>query len=64
MGEVDKHHWGLPDPSAAGGDEAAIRSAFMKVIDRIEDKVDEWLRECEASMCADMNLGGPRSGHF
>ena len=48
MGEVEKHHWGLPDPSRVEGDEAAIRSAFMTVIDRIEDKVDEWLRECAA----------------
>ena len=46
MGEVDKHHWGLPDPSRAEGDEAAVRSAFMAVIDRIENKVDEWV--CEA----------------
>ena len=44
MGEVEKIHWGLPDPSRVVGDEAAIRSAFMAVIDRIESKVDEWLR--------------------
>ena len=48
MGEVDKHHWGLPDPSRAEGGEAAIRSAFMAVIDRIESKVDEWVREIES----------------
>ena len=48
MGEVDKHHWGLPDPSRAEGDEAAVRSAFMAVIDRIENKVDEWLRESQS----------------
>ena len=48
MGEIEKHHWGLPDPSQVEGDEAAIRSAFMTVIDRIEDKVDEWWRECGA----------------
>lgn len=47
MGEVEKHHWGLPDPSRAEGDEAAIRSAFMAVIDRIENKVDEWVRESQ-----------------
>ena len=44
MGEVEKIHWGLPDPSRVVGDEPAIRSAFMAVIDRIENKVDEWLR--------------------
>ena len=48
MGEVDKHHWGLPDPSRAEGDAAAIRNAFMAVIDRIENKVDEWVRESES----------------
>ena len=45
MGEVEKHHWGLPDPSRAEGSAAAIRSAFMAVIDRIENKVDKWVRE-------------------
>ena len=49
MGEVDKHHWGLPDPSRIEGDEVAIRSAFMAVIDRIEAKVDEWMREARNS---------------
>ena len=49
MGEVDKHHWGLPDPSRIEGDEAAIRSAFMAVIDRIEAKVDEWARDAQGS---------------
>ena len=48
MGEIDKHHWGLPDPSLAEGDAATIRSAFMTVIDRIENKVDEWVREIES----------------
>ena len=48
MGEVEKHHWGLPDPSKIEGDEVAIRSAFMSVIDRIENKVDEWVRETQS----------------
>ena len=48
LGQIDKHHWGLPDPSRAGGDAATIRSAFMAVIDRIESKVDEWVREIES----------------
>ena len=47
MGEVDKIHWGLPDPSRVEGDEEAARSAFLAVIDRIENKVDEWLREIQ-----------------
>ena len=49
MGEVDKQHWGLPDPSRIEGDEAGIRPAFMTVIDRIEAKVDEWAREAQVS---------------
>ena len=48
MGEVEKHHWGLPDPSRAEGSAADIRSAFMAVIDRVENKVDEWVREIES----------------
>ena len=47
MGEVEKHHWGLPDPSRVEGDDEVIRSAFMAVIDRIENKVDEWVRESQ-----------------
>jgi arsenate reductase len=45
MGEVEKIHWGLPDPSRVEGSDAGIEAAFMSVIDRIEDKVDSWLRE-------------------
>ena len=48
MGEVEKYHWGLPDPSRVEGDNEAIRSAFMAVIDRIENKVDEWVRESQS----------------
>ena len=47
MGEVEKIHWGLPDPSRVEGDEEAVRSAFLAVIDRIENTVDEWLREIQ-----------------
>ena len=48
MGEVEKVHWGLPDPSRVEGDDQAIRSAFMAVIDRIEQKVDKWVRETQS----------------
>ena len=48
MGEVEKHHWGLPDPSRVEGDDEVIRSAFMAVIDRIENKVDEWVLEAQS----------------
>ncbi|MDB2689007.1 arsenate reductase ArsC [Luminiphilus sp.] len=43
MGNVEKWHWGLPDPSGVEGDGEVIRDAFMSVIDRIEGKVDEWM---------------------
>lgn len=45
IGDVQKVHWGLPDPSRAEGSDEVIRAAFMAVIDRIESKVDEWARE-------------------
>ena len=48
MGEVEKVHWGLPDPSRVEGDGQAIRSAFMAVIDCIEHKVDGWVREIQS----------------
>ena len=44
-GDVERMHWGLPDPSIIEGNEAAIRSAFMLVIDRIEAKIDDWMSE-------------------
>ena len=45
MSDVEKLHWGLPDPSRVDGDDEAVRAAFMAVIDRIELKVDEWMGE-------------------
>ena len=45
IGDVQKVHWGLPDPSRAEGSDEVIRAAFMAVIDRIESRVDEWARE-------------------
>jgi arsenate reductase len=45
MSDVEKMHWGLPDPSRVDGDDETVRAAFMAVIDRIELKVDEWMGE-------------------
>ena len=45
MSDVEKVHWGLPDPSRVDGDDETVRAAFMSVIDRIELKVDEWIGE-------------------
>ena len=49
MDEVEKHHWGLSDPSRIEGDDAVIRNAFMAVIDLIESKVDQWTHEARGS---------------
>ena len=48
MSDVEKVHWGLPDPSRVNGDDETVRAAFMAVIDRIERKVDEWMGEVHA----------------
>ena len=48
MSDVEKVHWGLPDPSRVDGDDETVRAAFMAVIDRIELKVDEWIGEVRA----------------
>jgi arsenate reductase len=48
MSDVEKMHWGLPDPSRVDGDDETVRAAFMSVIDRIELKVDEWVGELRA----------------
>ena len=48
MSDVEKVHWGLPDPSRVDGDDETVRAAFMAVIDRIELKVDEWMGEVRA----------------
>ena len=48
MSDVEKVHWGLPDPSRVDGDDETVRAAVMAVIDRIELKVDEWMGEVHA----------------
>jgi len=48
MSDVEKVHWGLPDPSRVDGDDETVRAAFMFVIDQIELKVDEWMGEVRA----------------
>ena len=34
-------HWGLPDPSAALGDDAARREAFATVCDQLEQRISQ-----------------------
>ena len=48
MSNVEKVHWGLPDPSRVDGDDETVRAAFMSVIDQIELKVDKWMGEVRA----------------
>ena len=48
MSNVEKVHWGLPDPSRVDGHDETVRAAFMSVIDQIELKVDEWMGEVRA----------------
>ena len=50
--DVEKLHWSLIDPSRVDGDKEAIRDAFMVVIDLIENRVDEWLREIRLRLLA------------
>lgn len=34
-------HWGLPNPVAAEGDDAAVRQAFERVCDRLEKRISQ-----------------------
>jgi arsenate reductase len=44
LGQSEKVHWGLPDPSALEGDEAARRNAFLHTIDTLEHRLTTVLR--------------------
>ena len=35
LGDAEKVHWGLSDPSAVAGPESAVRAAFMHTIDEL-----------------------------
>ena len=48
MSDVEKVHWGLPDPSRVNGDDETVRAAFMALLDRIERQVEEWMGEVHA----------------
>jgi len=49
FGDTLKVHWGLPDPSKLEGSEAAIRDAFISVMQTIEQRIHKLL---------DLNLEG------
>ena len=39
MSDAPRAHWGMPDPSRAKGDEAAIEAAFYSVMDALESQL-------------------------
>ena len=39
MSDARRAHWGMPDPSRATGDEAAIEAAFYSVMDALESQL-------------------------
>ena len=63
IGEFERMHWGLPDPSIINGDDGAIRTAFMLLIDRIEAKIDDWINEAQSESILVLTLSrGVRRG--
>lgn len=46
--EHRKLHWSFPDPAAAQGDEADMRSAFEDVFTAIRARIDDFLAEDQA----------------
>ena len=45
MSDAPRAHWGMPDPSKAAGDAAAIESAFFTVMDALESQLVALKRE-------------------
>ena len=43
LGKAGQHHWPLPDPAAAAGDEAVIQQAFRTTRDEIRRRLQEFL---------------------
>ncbi|MEQ6885454.1 arsenate reductase ArsC [Salicola sp. Rm-C-2C1-2] len=41
---TDKHHWALPDPARAQGDDATVMTEFRRVRDDIEQRVQALLK--------------------
>jgi arsenate reductase len=44
-GKVQRIHWSLPDPSAAGGTEDEKLAVFRAVRDQIVDRLKNWVAE-------------------
>ena len=45
MSDAPRAHWGMPDPSRATGDEAALEAAFYTVMDALESQLAALQRE-------------------
>lgn len=45
MSDAPRAHWGMPDPSGATGDEAAVEAAFYSVMDALESQLAALQRE-------------------
>lgn len=46
-------HWGIPDPAAVNGDEAAVDAAFALAYDRLRRRIQAWLRMPETAISAE-----------
>ena len=44
-GRVQRIHWSLPDPAAAGGDEMQRLAAFARVRDELRRRLGAWLAQ-------------------
>ena len=63
LGPAEKVHWGLADPSAVQGDEAAQQQAFFHTIDMLEARIAKLLefpleRETAAAIAGHMRTLG------
>ncbi len=48
LGDAEKVHWGLSDPSSIDGDDEARRAAFMATIDELRGRIDTILKSTGA----------------
>lgn len=43
LGKAERHHWPLPDPAAAEGDDEVVRESFRKTRDEIRRRLTDLL---------------------
>lgn len=44
-GDVERHHWPLPDPAAVTGDDECVRAAFREVRDALRERLSAFLAQ-------------------